>query len=138
MQVRDWLYVSDHCEAILKVIQSGRLGETYCVGGDNQPPNIEIIKTLCEILDECLPASPYAPHEQLITHVADRPGHDRRYDINISKISAELGWRPSQSLRTGLLETVRWYLDNPEWVERIHQREDYQGWVEHNYGKRGG
>ena len=133
MQIRDWLYVDDHCEGIWKVVTEGRVGETYCIGGDNQPPNIEIVKTICAILDELQPGSPFTPHEQLITYVQDRPGHDRRYDINISKIHAELGWQPCWSLHTGLLDTVKWYLDNPEWVEAITAQSDYGSWVKKNY-----
>ncbi|HUF39914.1 MAG TPA: dTDP-glucose 4,6-dehydratase [Anaerolineales bacterium] len=136
LQIRDWLYVDDHSEAIRRVIKSGRRGETYCIGGDNQPPNIEIVRTLCQILDELEPASPHSPHESLITHVADRPGHDRRYDIDIDKIRSELGWSPQESLASGLLKTVRWYIDHPEWVEAIRSSEDYAEWVERNYGKR--
>ena len=136
MQIRDWLYVDDHCEAILRIIKNGRVGETYCVGGDNQPPNIEIVKTICEILDELQADSPHTPHEKLITYVADRPGHDRRYDINIAKIEAELGWKPSHDLRQGLVDTVKWYLTNPEWIEAITKQSDYNTWLSKNYGER--
>ncbi len=136
MQIRDWLYVDDHSEAIRRVIRAGRRGETYCVGGDNQPPNIEVVHTLCHILDELSPGSPHAPHEQLIAYVTDRPGHDRRYDIDITRIRAELGWTPSESLSTGLLKTVRWYLENPDWVEAIRKRQDYGAWMEKNYAGR--
>jgi dTDP-glucose 4,6-dehydratase len=136
LQIRDWLFVDDHSEAIRRVIKNGRRGETYCVGGDNQPPNIEIVHTLCQILDELEPGSPYAPHETLVTHVADRPGHDRRYDIDIAKIRAELGWSPQESLETGLLKTVRWYIDHPDWVAAISNREEYADWVMRNYGTR--
>ena len=114
MQIRDWLYVDDHCEAIWKVATQGRVGETYCVGGDNQPPNIEIVKTICSILDELQPNSEFTPHEQLIKYVQDRPGHDRRYDINIDKIQQELGWQPRHDLAKGNLDTVKWYMDNTE------------------------
>lgn len=136
MQIRDWLYVDDHCEAILRIIKNGRIGETYCVGGDNQPPNIEIVKTICEIMDELQADSPHTPHEKLITYVADRPGHDRRYDINIGKIEAELGWKPSHDLRQGLVDTVKWYLANPEWLEEITKQADYSTWVSKNYTER--
>ena len=138
MQIRDWLYVDDHCEAIWKVVTQGRVGETYCVGGDNQPPNIEIVHTICDILDELRPGSVFAPHEKLITHVADRPGHDRRYDINIEKIHTELGWSPRYSLKTGLADTVQWYLENPEWVSAIMEQSDYGRWVKRNYEDRKG
>lgn len=136
MQIRDWLYVDDHCEAILRIIKNGRIGETYCVGGDNQPPNIEIVKTICQIMDELQADSPYTPHEKLITYVADRPGHDRRYDINIGKIETELGWKPSHDLRQGLVDTVKWYLANPEWIEAITKQSDYNTWLSKNYGER--
>ena len=136
MQIRDWLYVDDHCEAILRIIKNGRIGETYCVGGDNQPPNIEIVKTICQIMDELQADSPHTPHEKLITYVADRPGHDRRYDINIGKIEAELGWKPSHDLRQGLVDTVKWYLANPEWIEAITKQSDYNTWLSKNYGER--
>src|SRR5690606_32346241 len=97
-QIRDWLFVKDHCEAIVTVLKSGAVGETYNIGGENQFPNIDIVKKLCHLLDEILPGSPYFPHENLITFVKDRPGHDFRYDINISKIHKELGWTPKFSL----------------------------------------
>ena len=138
LQVRDWLYVEDHCEAIHAVITRGRVGETYAVGGDNQPPNIEIVKTICEIMDELRPGSAFAPHASLIKYVTDRPGHDRRYDMTIDKIRDELGWQPRQSLRTGLLKTVQWYLEHPEWLENVHKQSDIQSWMEKNYGQRGG
>jgi len=108
-QIRDWLYVEDHCEAIHAVITRGQPGDTYAVGGNNQPPNIEIIHTICEIMDELQPGT-HSPHASLIKHVTDRPGHDRRYAMDITKIQTELGWQPRQSLKTGLLQTVRWYL----------------------------
>ena len=137
-QVRDWLYVEDHCEAIWTVLRRGAVGETYNIGGGNQPPNLLVIKTLCEIMDECLPSSPYTPHESLVRFVADRPGHDRRYAMDITKISNELGWQPRQSLSTGLLKTVEWYLAHPEWIDAVRKQQDYQGWLEKNYGQRGG
>ncbi len=136
MQIRDWLYVDDHCEGIWKVATQGRVGETYCIGGDNQPPNIEIVKDICQILDELQPNSPYTPHEQLIAYVQDRPGHDRRYDIKIDKIEAELGWKPSRDLKQGLMDTVKWYLDNPAWVQAITEQSDYSTWVQKNYSGR--
>ncbi len=136
MQIRDWLYVDDHCEALWKVATQGRVGETYCIGGDNQPANIEIVRTICQILDELQPDSPFTPHEQLMTFVPDRPGHDRRYDIDISKINRELGWQPRHDLQQGLLATVRWYLEHPEWVRAITQQSDYNGWIQKNYANR--
>ncbi len=135
-QIRDWLYVEDHCEAIWNVITHGTPGETYAVGGENQPANLTVIRTICDILDELQPTSAYTPHEQLIQYVSDRPGHDRRYAMNILKIQQELGWQPKQSLNEGLLKTIRWYLDHPEWVQTIHQQQDFQKWMEQNYTQR--
>jgi dTDP-glucose 4,6-dehydratase len=136
-QIRDWLYVEDHCEAILAVVKQGRRGETYNVGGNNQPPNLKLIQVICQLLDQARPDSPYVPHESLIRFVVDRPGHDRRYAMNISKISDELGWQPRQSLESGIGKTVQWYLDNPQWLEKIRQQQDYQRWMNQNYTKRG-
>jgi dTDP-glucose 4,6-dehydratase len=136
MQIRDWLYVEDHCAAIRLVLERGRVGETYNVGGNNQPPNIEIVRGICAILDELLPDSPHRPHESLIKFVADRPGHDRRYAIDLTKISRELGWQPQESLQTGLRKTVEWYLQNAEWVAAIRQRQEYGNWMQANYGGR--
>jgi dTDP-glucose 4,6-dehydratase len=136
-QIRDWLYVEDHCEAIRTVLKKGTVGETYNIGGSNQPANLTIVKTLCGILDELQPDSPHTPHEKLIQYVADRPGHDRRYAMNIDKIGRELGWQPRQSLESGLLKTVEWYLSHPEWVEAIRKQTDYQFWMDKNYEKRG-
>jgi dTDP-glucose 4,6-dehydratase len=137
-QVRDWLYVEDHCEAVHLVIRRGRVGETYLIGGNNQQTNLEVIKTICQILDEIQPDAAHFPHASLIKNVADRPGHDRRYAMDASKIEQELGWQPRQSLKTGLSKTVRWYLQHPAWVEAIRQRSDFQGWMEINYAHRGG
>ena len=137
-QVRDWLYVEDHCEAIRLVLQRGRVGETYAIGGDNQPANLEIVRTICRVMDELQPASPHSPHEQLIQFVADRPGHDRRYSMDINKIRSELGWQPRRSLADGLRETVEWYLDHPDWVEAVSQQPAYQDWLERNYARRSG
>ena len=136
MQVRDWLYVEDHCEAILQVIRRGQLGETYNVGGDNQPPNIQVIKAICAILDELLPDSSHAPHDQLCYFVADRPGHDRRYSMNIDKIRQGLGWRPKEDLHSGLRKTVQWYLHNLEWLKPIVANPEYQAWLQKNYQAR--
>jgi dTDP-glucose 4,6-dehydratase len=137
-QIRDWLYVEDHCEAILAVLRSGRSGETYNIGGDNQPTNLTVVQTLCEVLDELLPQSKYLPHASLIEFVKDRPGHDRRYAMDTTKIKTQLGWRPSQSLESGLMKTVKWYLDHPAWVDAIRRHTDYQNWLARNYEKRGG
>ena len=136
-QIRDWLFVEDHCEAILTIIHAGRPGETYNIGGNNQPTNLHLVNTLCEILDECQPNSPFIPHASLVRHVADRPGHDRRYAMDITKIRDELGWQPRQSLASGLLKTVEWYLNHPLWVEAVRKQVDYQGWLESNYSNRG-
>ncbi len=135
-QIRDWLYVDDHCDAILTVLRKGLPGETYNVGGDNQPANLLVIRTICEIMDELLPGLHYAPHASLIRYVTDRPGHDRRYAMDITKISQELGWRPRQNLHDGLFKTVQWYLSHPEWVEAIQKQQGYQQWIEKNYAKR--
>ena len=138
MQIRDWLYVEDHCRAILDVIKKGKPLETYIVGGNTQPTNLVVVKTLCEILDECLPHSKFAPHESLIEYVVDRPGHDRRYAMDITKIIQDLNWLPQQSLSDGLLKTVEWYLENQEWVAAIGAQGGYQDWLEKNYQARGG
>lgn len=137
LQVRDWLYVGDHCEAIHLVIEKGRPGETYAVGGNNQPPNLEIVQTICEIMDELLPGSLNSPHLSLLKYVEDRPGHDRRYAIDISKIKTELGWQPRKDFKSGLVETVRWYLQNPGWVSAIRERSDFKTWMQNNYTGRG-
>lgn len=135
-QIRDWLYVEDHCAAIWQVVTAGRLGETYNVGGDNQPANLTIIETICAILDELSPRATGQPYNALIQFVQDRPGHDRRYAMDIRKIGQELGWRPRESLETGLLKTVRWYLEHPEWIASVHSQSDYSGWLEKNYANR--
>jgi len=133
-QIRDWLFVEDHCEAIYLVITKGQAGETYNVGGDSQPYNMEIVQQICGLLDEEQPQA--APHAALIQHVTDRPGHDRRYDIDITKIRAELGWQPRQSLGSGLQKTVEWYLNHPDWIAAIREQSDHTAWVEKNYAKR--
>ncbi len=117
--VRDWLYVNDHAAALALVLRRGRVGETYNVAGREQHPNIAIVKTICALLDELLPRSPYRPHEKLIEFVADRPGHDLRYAVDDTKLRRELGWAPQETLATGLKKTVQWYLDNRAWWEKI-------------------
>ncbi len=135
MQIRDWLYVEDHCEAIRLIVEKGRLGETYNVGGGNQPYNIDLVKEICAILDDLKPAD--KPYQSLITHVPDRPGHDRRYAMDITKIRDELGWFPKHDIESGLRETVKWYLQNPDWIQSILKDNNYQGWLEKNYMQRG-
>jgi len=133
-QIRDWLYVEDHCEAIYRVARDGNVGETYNVGGGNQPYNIDLVTEICSVLDELRPEA--APHAGLMTHVTDRPGHDRRYAMDITKIRRELGWMPRHDIESGLRETVNWYLDNIEWVKTIFEQEGYGDWLEKNYDKR--
>ena len=132
-QIRDWLYVTDHCSGIRAVLAGGRLGETYNIGGWNEQANIDIVKTVCALLDEMRP-DPAGKYERLITYVKDRPGHDRRYAIDAHKIERELGWRPAETFATGIRKTVRWYLDNPEWVARV-QSGAYREWVSAQYGE---
>jgi len=135
-QVRDWLYVEDHARALYRVVMEGQIGETYNIGGHNEKQNIEVVRTLCELLDELRPESPHRPHASLITHVQDRPGHDLRYAIDASKIQRELGWVPEETFESGIRKTVQWYLDNPEWVARVKSGE-YQQWIDRNYAERG-
>ncbi len=133
--VRDWLYVGDHCAAIREVLERGRIGETYNVGGDAEMANIDLVRKLCHLLDDAKPSS-RGPYESLISYVKDRPGHDRRYAIDASKIRAELGWRPLESFESGMSKTVQWYLDHQEWVEDVATGA-YRGWIEQNYAERG-
>ena len=135
LQVRDWLFVVDHCRAIAEVLKKGRIGETYNVGGVNQRSNREVVNTVCALLDELVPQSPHKPHAQLITSVKDRPGHDRRYAIDATKIEREIGWKPQETFETGLRKTVQWYLDHREWVEGVTSG-SYQQWVSDNYADR--
>lgn len=131
MQVRDWLYVTDHCSAIRAVLARGRLGETYNVGGWNEMPNIDIVTAICRLLNELSP-SEGGDYSRLISYVKDRPGHDRRYAINARKLEREMGWRPSETFETGLRKTVAWYLSNPEWVANV-QSGAYREWLEKQY-----
>jgi len=119
LQVRDWLYVGDHCSAIRRVLEAGRVGETYNVGGWNEQPNIAIVKTICSLLDELRPRADGQSYAAQIAHVKDRPGHDRRYAIDARKIEAELGWRPAETFDSGIRKTVRWFLDHPAWVDEV-------------------
>lgn len=124
--VRDWLYVEDHCRAIERVLERGEPGHVYNIGGDSERTNLEVVKILCALLDELRPESPHRPHEHLITFVADRPGHDLRYAIDTAKIRQQLDWQPKESFESGLRKTVRWYLDNDDWCERVMSGE-YRG-----------
>jgi dTDP-glucose 4,6-dehydratase len=133
--VRDWLYVSDHCSAIRRVLEAGRVGETYNIGGCNEKTNLEVVNTLCAILDDLHPGSPVTPHARLITFVKDRPGHDRRYAIDAGKIEHELGWTPSETFESGIRKTVAWYLANQDWVTHVTSGE-YRNWVSENYAAR--
>ena len=135
LQVRDWLFVMDHCKAIVEVLEKGVVGETYNIGGNNQRSNLEVVKTICALLDELVPESTYKPHAQLITYVKDRPGHDRRYAIDATKIGRELGWKPEESFETGMRKTIQWYLSNGEWIESVTGAA-YQEWVATNYTDR--
>jgi dTDP-glucose 4,6-dehydratase len=130
-QIRDWLYVTDHCSGIRAVLAGGKLGETYNIGGWNEQANIDIVKIVCKLLDELRP-DPAGKYERLITYVKDRPGHDRRYAIDARKIERDLGWRPAETFETGIRKTVQWYLDNPEWVARV-QSGAYKDWVSKQY-----
>ena len=133
-QVRDWLYVKDHCSAIRRVLQAGRLGETYNVGGWNEKPNIEIVHTVCALLDELRPWADGNSYQSQITFVQDRPGHDRRYAIDAGKIERELGWKPAETFESGIRKTVQWYLANPAWVAHV-QSGSYRDWVSRQYGE---
>ncbi len=135
-QVRDWLYVGDHASALQIILELGRVGETYNIGGGNQRSNLEVVTAICELLDEIVLQSKFRPHRQLIKYVQDRPGHDRRYAINAQKLESELGWKPKESFDTGLRRTVEWYLDNSAWTENVTSG-SYQQWVDENYGDRG-
>ena len=130
LNVRDWLYVGDHCSAIRAVLEKGRVGETYNIGGCNEMANIDVVKTVCALLDELKPAT--QPYAALISYVKDRAGHDRRYAIDARKIEREIGWRPSETLETGIQKTVRWYLDRQDWVANVVSGE-YQKWVDRHY-----
>jgi len=133
-QVRDWLYVTDHCAAIRRVLESGRVGETYNVGGWNEQTNLSVVHTICDLLDE-LQAKPAGSYRDQIKHITDRPGHDRRYAIDARKIERELGWKPAETFETGLRKTVEWYLANDAWVAQV-QSGDYTKWVDLHYSNK--
>ena len=130
--IRDWLFVEDHCRAIWQVVNQGRPGEMYNVGGNSERTNLQVVDTLCALLDELVPDSPHRPHAQLKTFVADRPGHDWRYAIDASKIREQLGWQPLESFESGMRRTVQWYLDNPTWIANV-QSGAYREWVSKQY-----
>ena len=130
--VRDWLYVEDHCRAIRAVLARGRVGETYNVGGRSEKPNLEIVGTICRLLDQVRPGDPEVPHQKLITFVRDRPGHDRRYAMNTDKIERELAWHPQETFDTGMEKTVRWYLEHDEWVRDVTSG-SYRQWIARHY-----
>ena len=132
-QVRDWLYVADHCSAIRRVLEAGRLGETYNIGGWNEQTNLAIVHTICDLLDELQPRADGQSYAAQITPVQDRPGHDRRYAIDARKIERELGWKPAETFETGIRKTVQWYLAHPEWVQHV-QSGSYRDWVQKQYG----
>jgi dTDP-glucose 4,6-dehydratase len=133
-QIRDWLYVKDHCSAIRQVLAKGRLGETYNIGGWNEKPNIGIVHTVCALLDELRPRTDGKPYKEQIAYVTDRPGHDKRYAIDASKIKNELGWAPAETFETGIRKTVQWYLDHTQWVSQV-QSGAYRAWVDQQYGQ---
>ena len=133
-QIRDWLFVGDHCEAIHAILTKGQPGETYNIGGGNQPANLTIVETICDMLDELRTSA--QSHRALIQFVADRPGHDRRYAMDTTKIRRELGWKPRYSLEEGLRVTVEWYLSHPDWTTAIQKQRGYQDWVQQNYENR--
>jgi dTDP-glucose 4,6-dehydratase len=130
--VRDWVFVADHCEAVRTVLAKGRVGETYNIGGRSEKRNIEVVETICAILDQSCPGDPTVPHRKLITFVKDRPGHDRRYAIDARKIERDLGWKPRESFETGMRKTVEWYLQNEEWVKEVASGA-YRKWIATQY-----
>jgi dTDP-glucose 4,6-dehydratase len=131
-QIRDWLYVGDHCSAIREVLAKGKLGETYNIGGWNEKANIDVVKTICSILDELKPRADGKSYAEQIAFVKDRPGHDRRYAIDASKVKCELGWKPKETFDSGIKKTVQWYLDNPVWIEGVVSG-SYRDWLQKQY-----
>ncbi len=132
-QIRDWLYVKDHCSAIRRVLEAGSVGDVYNVGGWNEKPNLDIVHTVCALLDELKPRADGKLYKEQITYVTDRPGHDRRYAIDARKIEQQLGWKPAETFESGIRKTVQWYLENPEWVANV-QSGGYKDWVNKQYG----
>jgi dTDP-glucose 4,6-dehydratase len=133
--VRDWLFVEDHCTAIRTVLEKGRKGETYNIGGNSERKNLDVVHTICDLVDEMSPSAKLAPRRNLVTFVKDRPGHDRRYAIDASKIARELGWSPAEGFESGLRKTVRWFLDHPAWIESVRTGA-YLDWIRQNYTER--
>ncbi len=136
-QVRDWLYVVDHCHAIARVLENGRVSETYNIGGWNEKANLDVVRTICARLDEVRPRDDGKPYAEQITYVKDRPGHDRRYAIDAHKIERELGWKPQETFESGIRKTVQWYLDNPKWIAGVTSG-DYRNWIGKHYGQTAG
>ena len=136
-QVRDWLYVVDHCHAIARVLEAGRVSETYNIGGWNEKANLDVVRTICARLDEIRPRADGKPYAEQITYVKDRPGHDRRYAIDAHKIERELGWKPQETFESGIRKTVQWYLDNPKWIAGVTSG-DYRNWIGKHYGQTAG
>jgi dTDP-glucose 4,6-dehydratase len=137
LNVRDWLYVRDHCTAIWEIMKAGKVGETYNIGGRCEKQNLAVVSTICDLLDEMLPESRTSSRRELIEFVTDRPGHDRRYAIDFTKLGRELGWEPSETFESGIRKTIRWYLDNGEWTDRIRSGA-YMEWIEKQYGGESG
>lgn len=135
LQVRDWLYVTDHCSAIRRVLEAGRSGEVYNIGGNSERTNMVVVTTICDIIDRLRPKSDGTSHRDQITHIADRPGHDRRYAVDAGKIAAELGWTPTESFETGMERTIAWYLENQDWCDHVADG-SYKDWLEKNYAAR--
>jgi len=134
LNVRDWLYVKDHCTAIWRIMKQGERGETYTVGGNTEMENIRIVEMICDLLDELIPSGNAPSRRELITFVKDRPGHDRRYAVDCTRLRKALSWAPEESFETGIRKTIRWYLENKEWVNRVRSGE-YQAWIDAQYGK---
>ena len=133
LNIRDWLYVRDHCRAIWTIMKQGKRGETYNIGGGSEMENIRIVELVCDLLDDLLGKKGNRPRRGLITFVKDRPGHDRRYAMDFTKLKNEFGWSPEESFRSGLIKTIQWYLNNKEWTERVISGQ-YQSWIKEQYG----